>query len=133
MLKNMRASFTEILTLMNINEMGVRPDSCHICYYTYNYFGGNSEDKIRRCNMNKVFILAGLAIFLLIAFIASAFSQIHWLHQKNSPLGNFPDGPWVDATPYVCLAHAIEITFANVTSNPLMPTSGTCPFWLRIK
>ena len=38
---------------------------------------------------------------------------IHWLHQENSPLGNFPDGPWVDVRPYVRLESAISAVGTN--------------------
>ena len=37
----------------------------------------------------------------------------HMLHEKNSPLGNFPDGPWVDARPYTHLDEAISAIAAN--------------------
>gem|GEM_PF-3696482 len=48
---------------------------------------------------------------------------IHHLHEKNSPLGIFSDGPWVDARPYVHLGDAIRAIGTNpktlVISEPI--------------
>ncbi|MBL7793034.1 MAG: right-handed parallel beta-helix repeat-containing protein [Saprospiraceae bacterium] len=55
----------------------------------------------------KVFLL----VILILFFIRCAGQ--HWLHKPNSPLGNFPDGPWIDARPYVNLWDAVKAIGSN--------------------
>lgn len=61
--------------------------------------------------MNTTIRVIAMAVcFLQLTFL---HAQIHWLHMENSPLGDFPDGPWVDASPYVHLVHAIQAIGTN--------------------
>jgi hypothetical protein len=69
----------------------------------------------RALNVIENTLLFSLALAFAFQYCAGQQSSvgIYWLHQANSKLGNFPDGPWVDARLYVCLAHAIGTINTN--------------------